>query len=105
MVAGNHVDVQVHDGMAGGGTVVEADVAAVRMVKLVDEITNSVDCSEEVELFFASCFRPGDDVAPWDDECVSRGDRKGVPNTDGERRFSQDAFGLDIAERAVRHGN
>lgn len=84
-VAGNHVDVEVHDGLARGLASVEADVVAVGLVGLVEFRFRLVDELEDRALFFGGGVEPGRDEAARDDEGVAFGDGVLVVHGEGER--------------------
>ena len=73
---------QVHDRLAGGFAVVDADVVAVRRELLVQGFLGLVHGLENGRFFDGLQFEEGLNVTLGDDEGVALGD--GVPVPDGE---------------------
>jgi hypothetical protein len=70
----DHVQVEVHYGLAGGFACVEAYVVTVRVEFVVELGFDLVDEFEERELFFSGRVKPGFGVSFRDDEGVAGAD-------------------------------
>ncbi len=79
-VAGNDVDVQVHDGLASSLSRVDADVVAVRLQLNVELALDLIDKRKEGVLFDLRCLEPSGHFAPRDDKRVAGRDRKSIAN-------------------------
>ena len=63
-VAGDEVDVEVEDGLAGGFADVPADVVAVWPVAVGQEVAGPVEGVEDGRALVVARVEPGGDVAP-----------------------------------------
>src|SRR5512139_729900 len=97
-VAGNQVDVQVRHGLAAGLAVVDADVVAVRLVVLVEDLLGVRQRLEQRGLLGFGGLEQGGDVAARDDDGVTQRDGKAVAVGDGELVLGEDAVGVEVAE-------
>ena len=83
--AGDEVYVQVHHGLAGRRTRVDADVVTVGLEFGIELGLHHIDELEHRNLFFAGRLEPGGDQPPRHDECVAGRDGEAVTNRKGER--------------------
>src|SRR5687767_10925866 len=82
-ISRDDVNVEVGNRLTGNWAGVEANVVARRLVIGIDATLDLVDESEQVGPFLGSCFPPGRDQPPRDDERVARVHREAVPNREG----------------------
>lgn len=101
-VARNHVDVEVRDGLPCCFAEVHANVESCGSVRLLDGTTSSVDCRDQLGSLFARRPEPGRYVTTWNEECVTRGHREPVPETDDGVSVVEDSISARSAERARR---
>ena len=66
VVARNHVDVQVRNGLPSGGACVEPHVVAIGPMTFVDDPLDLRDEGQEVDLFFGGRIPPRGDQPPAD---------------------------------------
>ena len=78
--ARDEVNVEVGDGLASGFADIDSDVEAVWTVAALDFLLRRVDGCQNFGLLFRSGFEPTRDMSLGNDECVSTGNRKSIPN-------------------------
>jgi hypothetical protein len=100
-VAGDDVDVEVEDGLARGFADVHADVEAVGVVAVVEEVPRPVDSGDDGCLLLLAGVEPGRDVPSGDDEEMAFADREGVPEGPRQAVFEGDPVAGGGAERAI----
>ena len=71
LVAGDQVDVEVEDRLAGGGSDVDADIEAVRGMAAGDQLTASVDAGHQGGSLLGRGVEPRRHVPTRDDEQVA----------------------------------
>ncbi len=102
------MDMDMGDGLAGGGAGIEPDVVAVGFGGEggVEVVFDGVDEIEEGGLFGGSGVEPGGDEPARDDEGVSRGDGESVGERKGEGVGGDPGGGLGVEERGtwIGHG-
>ena len=98
----DQVQMEVHDGLAGGSADVHADVVAVRAAIVIQPFLDFVDQGHQRFALCGRDFEPGCDVAARDDERVSGGDGIGIAEGHGQGIPRNDRAGGWITERATR---
>ncbi len=104
-VAGDDVDVEVEDGLAGGLADVDADGEAVGAVRGLDGGPRAVDAGEEGEPLGLGRLEPRCHVATGHDEGVAGGDREGVPEAPNSVRLEDQPPGVRGAEGTAPGGS
>jgi len=99
-VAGNDVDMQVHHRLAGGFSHVHADVVAVGVAALVEEVFCLPDEGEEGGLLLVRRAEEVRDVAEGDEEEVAGANWISIIAGVAEVVGEDDLLGERIAERA-----
>ena len=92
------MNVQVRHALAAGLAVVDADVVAVRLVVLVDDVPGVRQRLEQRGLLGLVGVEQGSEVAARDDDAVAERDGKAIAVDDGEFIFGEDAVGVEMAK-------
>jgi len=105
--AGDHMDVQVRDVLAGREAVVPSHVHAHRLKRALDLRLNVLHCQEEVPHRRAIEVENRGCMDSWNDEDVPAGCREDIEEGHGPwglmNDLGRDATGEDLAEDAVGH--
>ena len=99
-VAGDDVDVDMENALPGRRSDVDADVVAVRLVELVDDVPGVRKRLEQRSLLGFVGFEQGSEMAARDDDAVAERDGKAIAVDDGEFIFGEDAVGVEMAKGA-----
>ena len=102
--AGDDVDVEMHDRLAGGRACVEADVVAIGVQLGVERLLDLVDEGEDCGSILVRGGEPIGDDALGDDERVAFCDRVLVADREGEIVLSNPLRSRDAGERALHRG-
>jgi len=94
------MNVQVRHALAASLAVVDADVVAVRLVVLVDDVPGVRQRLEQRGLLGLVGVEQGSEVAARDDDAVAERDGKAIAVDDGEFIFGEDAVGVEMAKGA-----
>ena len=104
VVAWDKVDVQVGNGLTGGGTDVDPDVVALGLVLRFDVGFGDFQCTRECLVFFGGGVEPGWDMPDRDDQQMAGADGKAIPEGNDACRSDgvpkEDPLAIDWTERA-----
>ena len=96
---------RVENCLSGGGTDVNADVVAMRGVRLLDLRLGAFDRLCQGELFFAACIKPSRDMSTRDNQGMAGRHWKSVPESHNNRVGKEQPFKGRVAKRANRLGS
>jgi len=94
------MNMQVRHGLAAGLAVVDADVVAVRLVVLVDDVPGVRQRLQQRGLLGFGGFEQGGEMAARDDDAVAERDGEAIAVDDGEFILGHDAAGVEVAKGA-----
>ena len=83
VIAGDEVQMDMEDGLAGGSACIDPDVESIRLVTLPDDILCLIQEFHTRELEIRSQFKIIRHMLFWDHQDVTRIDRKGIKEGNG----------------------
>ena len=104
-VAGDHMNVQMEHGLAGGRPDVNADVESVGLVSAQDLLPRHLNTLQQRNLLFGSGIEPSRNVPTRDDQEVPGRHRESIPQANEPVGLEGDSSVVWLAEEArVGHG-
>ena len=105
LVAWDHMQMEVRNGLASNFSHIHTDVEACRIGYGQDDASGDFDSLEKRHLLLEACLEPVFDVAPGDYERVPGGHREHVPEAEDQVPLMKDSIGFRTTERAVHYGS
>jgi hypothetical protein len=101
-VAGDHVDVELWNGLARGGPDVHTNVEAIGCVVPFDRIAGRLDGIEELALFLQRGFEPRGHMSLGHQKRVTRTDGKAIPDSEHLTTQVEEPPRGRVTERTIR---